>query len=78
MTSLIIREQGASVMRFNTGATLWLGSTQVLFGTNTPAGTIATPGAIYFRTEGSASNMYINTSNGVSGSVWRATCTASI
>lgn len=66
----IQKEQGGSVMRFNTGASLFLGNTALLFGSELPTVT-ASAGAVYFRSDGSASNIYVNTSTGVSGSVWK-------
>lgn len=44
-------------------------------GRNAPA-FAASPGAVYYRTDGSMSNVYINSSDGVSGSVWRTTASA--
>ena len=34
----------------------------------------AVPGSIFLRSDGSVSNVYINTSTGAAGSVWSATC----
>lgn len=68
---LIVREQGASVMRFKTGASMFLGNTMIRFGQAIPTES-ASPGAVYFRSDGSASNFYINTSDGTTGSLWKS------
>lgn len=68
---LINREQGASVMRFSTGASLFLGNVHLGFGPEKPSHSTS-PGAVYFRSDGSASNMYINVSTGTTGSVWKS------
>lgn len=67
---LIQKEQGASVMRFYTGASFFLGNTHLGFGSDLPVYS-ASPGAVYFRSDGSASNMYVNVSTGTTGSVWK-------
>jgi hypothetical protein len=75
----IIREQGGSVLTLNSGASLVaaagakvnLGDTQLLFGTGNAPTVSASPGSVYFRSDGSVSNIYINVSTGTTGSVWK-------
>jgi hypothetical protein len=57
------------------GGAMQLGTyVQVFFGaiTTSPSGLpfTASPGAVFFRSHGSESSVYINTSDGISGSVW--------
>ena len=76
---LIIREQGASVMTFKSGASLnfesgaafKIGNANQYSGTAIPVFS-ASPGAVYWRSDGSASNMFINVSSGTTGSVWKS------
>ena len=83
----IVREQGGSVLRIDSqgkvnylsggslqvdsGADFSLGNTRFLFGSDTPPTVSASPGAIYFASDGSASNLYVNVSSGTTGSVWK-------
>jgi len=74
----INRQQGGSELSFEStaslnvlaGAAVNFGNTRLYFGQDIPT-LAASPGALYFRSDGSASNMYVNTSDGVSGSVWK-------
>ena len=72
--SLIYTEQGGSVMRFETGASLFLGNTGFYFGSDLPT-FAAVSGAVYFRGgtgAGSAANIYVNVTNSAStGAVWK-------
>lgn len=65
-------EQGAATMRAVEGGSVYFGNTQILFGAANPTGAAisASPGAVYFRSDGSASNFYVNVSDGTAGSVW--------
>ena len=75
----VLHEQGGSVLRVDSGGSInvqagggfFLGNNQILFGTliDHPA-VSAKPGSIFLRTDGSASNFYVNTSDGTAGSVW--------
>lgn len=56
---------------FFSGAKMRFGNSEVLFGSDVPAEN-ASPGSVYFRSDGSASKFYINSSTGESGSVWGA------
>ena len=66
--SITIKD-GAS-LNFSGTPAIAFGNTTILFGTDIPTAT-ASPGAIYFRSDGSVSNIYVNTSSGTSGSVWK-------
>lgn len=61
-----------------TGGAVFLGNVQLLFAaSNSPPGGLpvsASPGSIFFRSDGSMSRLYINTSSGTAGSVWTAAC----
>ena len=50
-----------------------IGNVGISTGKNAPAAA-ASPGAVYIRTDGSMSNLYINISSGTTGSVWRSAC----
>ena len=64
-------ENVAGSMNISSGGYFALGNSQFLFGAATDPPTVtASPGAFYFRTDGSASNFYVNTSDGTAGSVW--------
>lgn len=73
----IYKEQGGSVQRIGSGGSLnvesggrvALGNTTFHFGQDVPVFS-ASPGAVYFRSDGSAAGIYVNTSTGNSGSVW--------
>ena len=81
----IIREPGGSKIRvasggsyqvesggradFADGATTY-GNTVINFGEDIPTA-IASPGAVYLRSDGSISNIYLNVSDGSAGSVWK-------
>lgn len=75
----IYREQGGSVMRVGSsgsvvleaGGQLKLGNTTLHFGTGLPTFS-ASPGAVYFRSDGSISGIYSNRSTGTAGSVWKS------
>lgn len=75
----VLHEQGGSVLRVDSGGSIniqagggfFLGNNQVLFGTiDDPPTVSASPGSIFVRSDGSASNFYVNTSDGTAGSVW--------
>lgn len=81
----VIREPGGSKLRVASGgsyeaesgaeakfadATAKFGNTVIRFGADIPTLT-ASPGAVYFRSDGSISNIYINVSDGATGSVWK-------
>ncbi|WP_455218606.1 hypothetical protein [Kaarinaea lacus] len=88
--SLILNEQGGSVLRADSGALislqsgaslslaagagLDLGVVQIMWAASAaaPSGlpVTASPGAVFFRSDGANSAGYINTSDGTSGSVW--------
>jgi hypothetical protein len=90
--SLILNEQGGSVLRadsggkinvksgasivIDTGGAFFLGGAQFIFAASAegPAGlpVSASPGSVFFRSDGSASNFYINVSTGAAGSVWKS------
>jgi hypothetical protein len=57
---------------------LFIGNAQALYGASStgPAGlpVSASPGSIFFRSDGSVSNIYINVSTGTAGSVWKSAC----
>lgn len=81
----VIREPGGSKLRVASGGSyevesggqatfadgaIKLGNTVINFGTDIPTAT-ASPGAVYFRSDGSISNIYVNVSDGATGSVWK-------
>ena len=75
----VLHEQGGSVLRVDSGGSinvlagggLFLGDVQFLSATIIdPPAVSAAPGSIFLRTDGSASNFYVNTSDGTAGSVW--------
>lgn len=66
----VIFKDGASLNFAGTPA-ITFGNTTLLFGTDIPTAITASPGAVYFRSDGSISNIYVNTSSGTSGSVWK-------
>ena len=100
--SLVLHEQGGSVLRVDSGGSISLQAGGAITGTGTvtaasitvsdsgafqlganvqvmfaasaaaPSGlpVSASPGAIFFRSDGANSAGYVNTSDGVSGSVW--------
>lgn len=63
---------GASVT-VATGANFNFNGVEILSGRNAPTGA-ASPGSVYLRTDGSVSNVYVNVSDGTSGSVWKSAC----
>jgi hypothetical protein len=81
--SIVYTEQGGSVLRVETGGsvvvkgplTLYDGggtnSTMITVGTGIPTHS-ASPGALYIRSAGSVSGLYINKSLDTSGSLWAA------
>ena len=79
----VLHEQGGSVLRVDSGGSInvlagggfFFGDAQLLFGTIIdPPAVEAAPGSIFIRTDGSASNMYMNISDGTAGSVWTGAC----
>ena len=57
------------------GAFFLGGCVQILFGYSVDAPTVlALPGSIFFRSNGSVSNIYVNTGVDNAGSVWSSAC----
>jgi len=65
-------EVTAASLTVSAGGMFMLGSNvQLQFAkTNSPPVTVASPGALFFRSDGSMSAVYVNTSDGTAGSVW--------
>jgi hypothetical protein len=71
-SELSVRSGGS--INVESGGGFFLGNTQVLFGSTVPT-VSASPGSLYIYTNGSASNWYINTSDGgAAGSAWSSGC----
>lgn len=80
----IIKEQGGSVLNVASGGSLnvqsggafFIGNVQFISAASNegPGGlpVSASPGAIFIRSDGSVSNLYVNVSSGTAGSVWKS------
>lgn len=74
----IVREAGGSVLAINAGGSLnavsgaiRIGNTPFYAGTDSPLNVVsASPGSVYFRSDGANSGIWINTSSGVAGQTW--------
>ena len=65
-------KSGASIV-VDTGGAFFLGGMQLMFAvTSSPPTVSASPGSVFFRSDGSASNYYVNVSTGTAGSVWKS------
>lgn len=72
----IVREAGGSVLAVNPGGSLnavsggiRVGSVPLYTGVAAPTFS-ASPGSVYFRSDGANSGIWINTSSGVAGQTW--------
>lgn len=64
--------EGASVT-VTAGGPLFLGIVQIIAAqNNSPPTTVASPGSLYLRSDGSMSNLYVNVGIGSAGSVWKS------
>ncbi len=67
----VLGVQTGGSIAIDSGGKIALGGIELLFGTIIEAPTVeGTPGSFFMRGDGSASNFYINTSDGTAGSVW--------
>ena len=82
----IHHEQGGSVLTVQSGGSvnleaggaLKINAAQILSAASTSSpeagNVLAAPGSFFLRVDGSMSNLYVNISDGISGSIWRGAC----